>query len=524
MARNTKSAECRDADAVEYLMGLPVEDAKLHPPVIRRREGGYTAYWRDGDRVSWREITAGELREFGHRPVEPSAELDALLADARARFAELMPKLSKAAAQAGADMDSIERALRDGCLDSGAAGLKALLETVDAGLGAPECERCGRRMVRHRRTAKTFTTRLGDIEVVRTHFLCRDCGNGFCLLDRMIGAEGDNFTAGAASIIAEAAAVCGFAPAARLLGNLAGVGVSASAFQRRAKRIGGLVERFEREVVEGGAPAAELFHLAIDGTGVPMRKSEVEGVKGKQSDGSSRTAEAKVAVVYTAMGRDRKTGEPRKDRGSETVSAAIDSAAAVGGLSSRSDFAARLGRLVHRMGLRDAGEIVVLSDGAPWIRNVCGELLAGQRVTFVLDLWHALDYAGAALRALVPDGTERKRRMGEIKADLKAGRVHDVIAWLEPHRDRDPAVAACIDCYTKNRDRMRYDECIRRGIQIGSGVVESLGRQLVGKRLKQPGSHWSKDGANRLLAIKSCLHNNRWADFLDWKANLAVAA
>lgn len=524
MERNTKSTQWRDPDAVEYLMGLPAEDAKLHPPVIRQREGGYTAYWRDGDKVSWREIAADELREFGQRPVAPSAGLDAFLADVRARFAELMPKLSKEAAQPGADIDSIERAFRDGCLSSGAVGLKAILETLDACLEAPECGHCGRRMVRHRRVAKTLTTRLGDIEVVRTRFHCRDCGNGFCLLDRMVGFEGDNYTPGAASMIAEAASVCGFAPAAKLLGNLAGVGVSASAFQRRAKRIGGLVERFEREVVEGEAPAAELSHLAIDGTGVPMRKSEVEGVKGKQDDGSSRTAEAKVAVVYTAVGQDRKTGEPRKDRGSETVSVAIDSAAAVGGLSSRSDFAARLERLVHRTGLRDAGEVVVLSDAAPWIRNVCGELLAGQRVTFVLDLWHALDYAGAALRALVPDSAERKERLSEIKDDLKAGRVHDVIAWLEPHRDSDPAVAACIDYYTKNRDRMRYDECIRRGIQIGSGVVESLGRQLVGKRLKQPGSHWSKAGANRLLAIKSCLHNNRWADFLDWKANLAMAA
>ena len=165
----------------------------------------------------------------------------------------------------------------------------------------------------------------------------------------------------------------------------------------------------------------------------------------------------------------------------------------------------------------------MLSDGAPWIRNLCQELLSGQRVTFVLDPWHALDCAGAALRALVPDATERKRRIKEIKAELKAGKVNDVIAGLEPCRGRDPDVAACIDHYRKNQDRMRHDEYIRRGIQVGSGVVESLGRQMVGKRLKQPGSHWTRIGANHLLAIKTCLQNNLWADFLDWKANLAVA-
>ena len=71
---------------------------------------------------------------------------------------------------------------------------------------------------------------------------------------------------------------------------------------------------------------------------------------------------------------------------------------------------------------------------------------------------------------------------------------------------------------------MRHDECIRRGIRIGSGVFERLGQQLVGKRLKRPGSRFSNDGSNRLIAISSCLHNNRWADFPDRKANLAVAA
>ena len=55
---------------------------------------------------------------------------------------------------------------------------------------------------------------------------------------------------------------------------------------------------------------------------------------------------------------------------------------------------------------------------------------------------HAPDYAGAALRALVPDGAERKRRIGEIIADLKAGRVQAVTTWRAPHRDKDPAVAA----------------------------------------------------------------------------------
>ena len=524
MERNDGTGECRDPDAVRYPGNLPAGDAGPRPPAIRPRDGGYTAYWRDGDRVRRRGTTTDGPPAFGRSPSAPGAGSDAFPADAEARLASLTPKLPKAAARPGADMDGIERALRDSCPGSGAAGLKALPEHVDMGLEAPECESCGGKMARHRRTAKKFTTRLGDIEVVRTYFHCRDCGGGFRRLDRMIGAGGDSRTAGATGVIAGTAAAISFAPAAGTLRNLAGVSVPESAFQRRAKAIGELAERSGREVVEGEAQAVGRCCPAIDGTGVPMRREETEGVRGRREDGTARTREAKVVVAYTAGDRHPGTGEPRKDRGGETVSAAIDSAAAVGGPSARSDFAARLERPVNGTGMRDAGETVALSDGAPWIRNVRRELLSGQRVTFVLDPWHALDCAGAAPPALVPDAAERKRRIGEIRNDLKAGRVRDVIARLEPYRGRDPDVASRIDCYRKNRDRMRYDGYIRRGIQIGSGVVESLGRQIVGKRLKQPGSHWTKTGANRMPAIKSCPRNNRWADFLDWKANLTVAA
>ena len=65
------------------------------------------------------------------------------------------------------------------------------------------------------------------------------------------------------------------------------------------------------------------------------------------------------------------------------------------------------------------------------------------------------------------------------QADLKAGRVHDVIAGLEPHRERDPDVAASIDYLRKNQDRMQYDEYINRGILVRSGVVESLGARIA---------------------------------------------
>ena len=65
---------------------------------------------------------------------------------------------------------------------------------------------------------------------------------------------------------------------------------------------------------------------------------------------------------------------------------------------------------------------------------------------------------------------------------------------------------------------MRYDLCQTRGLPVGSGIVESACKHIVGNRFKQSGCRWSKAGANAVLAIRCCLENMRWPDFLEWRA------
>ena len=54
--------------------------------------------------------------------------------------------------------------------------------------------------------------------------------------------------------------------------------------------------------------------------------------------------------------------------------------------------------------------------------------------------------------------------------------------------------------------------------------MESACNCIVGNRLKGAGHHWSKAGANAVLAIRCCLANRRWPDFLDWSACSVAAA
>ena len=111
-----------------------------------------------------------------------------------------------------------------------------------------------------------------------------------------------------------------------MLGELAGVAVDTKQVERTAEALGREVAGDERVVVESEPGAAPTMYLGLDGTGVPVRKSEVEGRCGKQPDGSAKTREVKLVTVWTAETRDT-AGLPVRDPGSVSYSAAVESAA-----------------------------------------------------------------------------------------------------------------------------------------------------------------------------------------------------
>ena len=112
--------------------------------------------------------------------------------------------------------------------------------------------------------------------------------------------------------------------------------------------------------------------------------------------------------------------------------------------------------------------------------------------------------------------------MDRIRRQLNDGSVARVIDDLKPHRDK--VGTTCIDCFEVNSDRMRCDCRRKRDLPVGSGVVESACKQIIGNRFKRAVCCWSKAGANALLAAECRIENNRWAGFLDWRPCRAAAA
>ena len=267
-------------------------------------------------------------------------------------------------------------------------------------------------------------------------------------------------------------------------------------------------------------PRAPTMYLGMDGTGVPMRASELAGRAGKQPDGSAKTREVKLCTVWTAEAGDD-DGNPVRDPGSVTYSAAIESAASRDTDEQPSDFAQRVDREARRRGFDQAPRRVVLGDGAVWIWNLADEQFPG--AIQIVDLYHAKGHLWEVAKAIYGAGSDLGEQWAKQRRDeLDEGQLDAVLAALRVHAQANHAARKGLDYVTRNQNRMRYPEFRAQGLCVSSGVVEAGCKVAIGTRLKRAGMHWTAAGADAIIALRCCKLSGRFEDF--WERHSSAAA
>jgi hypothetical protein len=198
------------------------------------------------------------------------------------------------------------------------------------------------------------------------------------------------YSPGVRRLMARAGSQSQFEQAAEDLHCYAGLTLEAREIERVAEEVGRQVEQWlaaeQKRILQAAhkpapAPTSDAkFYISFDGTGVPVRKSELQGRRGKQVDGSARTREAKLGCVFTQIGLDRE-GYPQRDPYSTTY---------VGAIESSTLFGWRLYAEALRRGLEQAKTVVVLTDGARYNHTIVQTHFPG--AVHIVDLFHAYEH------------------------------------------------------------------------------------------------------------------------------------
>ena len=415
----------------------------------------------------------------------------------------------------GVDFEATEKLIRTAALEGAAKTLAVLFDKANAIVQGQEhaCPLCGHPMRRAGMRARRITTILGNVTQERAMYRC-PCGATAYPADELLDVAGTSRSPGVRRMTARLGARESFADAAGDLKELAGISVSAKDCERSSEQTGADVAAWEEQrrghPSNPAQPSAgdeiPVLYIEMDGTGVPVVKSETDGRKGKAQDGSAKTREAKIGCVFTQTGTDEK-GEPVRDPSSTTFSGAVENAEA---------FAGRIFAEAQRRGLERAQKVVVLSDGAQWIANIAADYVPG--AVHILDLYHALEHLALLCALLFGKTTELGMRMRQSLSELvRQGEAAQALELLRPHmpsHDDDGKAAWEHFLYLGSRAHMmRYAEFREQKLFVGSGVIEAGCKNVVGKRLKQSGMRWTVDGANKIIALRCAFLNTDFEDF-----------
>lgn len=427
--------------------------------------------------------------------------------------AEVRRLVAALAARQTPDFEAWESLVLQAARQGGAGVLETLLRhwQQHAPTEVVLCK-CGQRMNSRGRRGKGLLTTLGRVPFARPFYQCQPCSQGRFPDDERLDIVQTSYSPGVRRLMARAGSQSQFEQAAEDLHCYAGLTLEAREIERVAEEVGRQVEQWlgveQQRILQAAgtsAPAAASpakFYISFDGTGVPVRKSEWVGRRGKQADGSARTREAKLGCVFTQIGLDRE-GYPQRDPNSTTY---------VGAMESSTLFGWRIYAEALRRGLERAKTVVVLTDGARYNHTIIQTHFP--EAVHIVDLFHAYEHLTVMAQILWGQEAKAPKAWRDL---LEAG---DIGRLLRKAGKQLPASAQSkksmlqqLRYFENNAPQMRYAEYREKKFFVGSGVVEAGCRTVIGERLKQSGMRWSVSGANAIIALRCCILSGRFEDF-----------
>ncbi len=392
-----------------------------------------------------------------------------------------------------------ERQLRDLFRLAEAAALEHSLQLDQPEVPRPPC--CGRPMNKKRLRSRQLLTPVGVVTWNRRVYQCPQCDSQLIPLDDLLGVPRGQLSPRLANLGMDFVQVESYEQAVEKLQRQHGVSVATRSLVNLAGQIGPAAQAFLRDHQPQDWPSGPIDRLYVGCDGVMTCTNETG------EDGRLKWREVKVGCCfwYDVAGHTHKR-----------IFGRIEAAA---------DFGITLRRWADQCGLASAKEVVFIGDGAEWIWNIANRHFNDKRTTWVLDWYHLVEHLWEAARVLYPEN-----RVGQVAkvAEWKQVLRHEggVPLWrglqeMQVRAEQGSAARKAIDSllgYLKPRlDQTDYPAYRQRDMAIGSGAVESTCKQLVVQRAKGPGMHWTAEGLEVVLAIRSISLNRDWDAF--WKTN-----
>jgi hypothetical protein len=335
-----------------------------------------------------------------------------------------------------------------------------------------------------------------------------------------------------------------FGVAAERLEAVFGQTTSVDSLESISRRLGEQAQEFMQNLpVPPAAKEGELFVATSDAKGVPLVKADAERIpvfETRERPGNRRMAT--LGCVYSvdrhvrtaqdileALFREKRDDAPQAPRPepqfkqmvarfTHTYDDGPEQIVVPGAMEAFSWIAMQVDQR------RRPGQLVIrLMDGQESLWDTADCCLADvppECQVDVLDIIHVAGYVWRAAKAFESSQEHREAFVWGRLERILEGDAKGVVAGLRRMAtirgvNGIALREVCGVCrYLENNlHRMRYDEYLREGYPIATGVIEGACRHLVKDRMERSGMRWTLEGAQAMLNVRSTIASSYWNEF-----------
>lgn len=333
-----------------------------------------------------------------------------------------------------------------------------------------------------------------------------------------------------------------FGQAAKTLEAIFGQTVAVHSLERINQNLAAPAEEFLFRIpIPAAQDEGEVLVVSGDGKGVPMvRASVAKHPAFEQREHPGNRQMATLATVYSvdrfvrtpeqivaALFREN-ADEPRAQRPQPIGKVVIggltrvveEGEASIPGDIQAFSWAAEQVERRHQTGQ----PLVRLMDGQASLWDTATICLEERPTIDILDILHVSSYVWSAAKifhrqreqqeAYTKDRLERILR-GDVGGVISGLRQQATKRRLSPN-DRAGIERIC-GYFENNRYRMRYNEYLREGYPIATGVIEGACRHLVMDRMCRTGMRWQVAGSQAMLHVRAIHQAGRSDAFHDYR-------
>jgi len=435
----------------------------------------------------------------------------------------LVEEMNKIGAD-GQGIGEVETTMREFLRAAGVQALGTYLEAQDEQVQKQEvlCE-CGEGMTYQCKRPATIVSVFGRVRYGRGYYLCEECHARQSPLDRKMGLEAGQVTAGLAELLALAGVEIAFEEATRWLEHYLLFRVSDNTLRKETERFGELQEAQETEWQEKSQKEAWLqqrqrelgkqpgrLYGSLDGVMAPLigEWRELKNIAWYRVE--------RVRSYQTRRRHAKRVGE-QNDLQAQDISYTCD-------FKTGDEFSDLFWASACQRQADLYDELVFVCDGATWIWKLIERHFP--HAVQIVDWYHASEYLPPIAEAAFDPGTSQYQAWLEnTRSLLWEGQIDKLIhACQQLSSQATTAVHKAVTYFTNNQKRMDYAHFRKLGYFIGSGTVESGGKQISTLRLKRSGARWTERGALLTAKARATWLSGGWDLLVSKRAALSLAA